>query len=380
VAGLLARLELAAEGLAPAVPRQVDWGALRTAQNREHPVDRVRFDEGLLAQASDEGVEVIRAPVTRLDAAARRLTLADGREVTAGRLVEARGRRAPGGAGRRRGPPTVALVAEDPDPQAAVSRLEARAEGWIWRAALPDGRGVIQVVAGPAGPGWAGLAAAWAGVTGEALPDAVRATAAEMRLTAPVLDPACLRVGDAAIAIDPLSGHGLFWALSSALILPPVLAALEAGQADLARRFWAERAAATFLRQARVGRDFHRRAGFDTPFWAARAAWPDDLPPHPEVAAPVLRRCIVVEAGRLVEAEAVVTPNAPEGAAFLLGRPLVPLLRALAARPATPETLAPLLPGRGAADIRAAADWLAAAGLPDPRLLPELTRPLEAVP
>jgi len=380
VAGLLARLGLAAEGLAPAVAREVEWGGAPVAQNREHPVDRIRFDAGLLAQAADEGVEVIRAPVARLDAAARTLTLADGRAVAAGRLVEARGRRAPGGTARRRGPPTLALVAADPDPAAAGTRLEARASGWIWRAALPDGRGVMQVVTDPAGPGRAGLAEAWARVAGTALPADARATAAEMRLTAPGLDPACPRVGDAAIAIDPLSGHGLFWALSSALMLPPVLAALEAGQADLARRFWADRAAATFWRQARVGRDFHRLSGFAAPFWAARAAWPDAAPAHPGVSAPALRRSIVVEAGRLVEAETLVTPNAPEGAAFLLGRPLVPLLRALGPRPATPEALAPLLPGCSAADIRAAAGWLAAAGLPDPRLFPDLTRPLEAVP
>jgi hypothetical protein len=224
-------------------------------------------------------------------------------------------------------------------------------------------------------------------VTGDPLPDGAVATAAEMRLTAPDLDPACPRLGDAAIAIDPLSGHGLFWALSSALMLPPILAALEAGEAGLARRFWRDRAAATFWRQARVGRDLHRMAGLSGPFWEARAAWPDDAPAHAEVARPAIRRQVVVEGGRLVEAEAVVAPNAPDGAAFLAGRPLVPLLRALGPRlgnpampRATPEALAPHLPGCTAAEARAAFDWLSAAGLTDPAALSDLIRPLEAVP
>jgi hypothetical protein len=380
VAALLARFGLAAEGMAPAVPRHAEWGALASAPNREHPLDRARFDAGLLTQASDEGVEVIRAAVARLDPAGGALVLADGRIVPAGRLVEARGRRAPAAAGRCRGPATLAIVAPDPDPVGGGTRLQARAAGWTWRAGLPDGRGVVQVVTDPAGSGRAGLAEAWARVTGAALPEGATATAAEMRLTAPDLDPACPRLGDAAIAIDPLSGHGLFWALSSALMLPPILAALEAGEVSLARRFWRDRAAATFWRQARVGRDLHRLAGLSGPFWAARAAWPDDAPAHAEVSAPTLRRQVVVEAGRLVEAEAVIAPNAPEGAAFLAGRPLVPLLRGLGAGLSGPEALALHLPGCTAAEVRAAHDWLSAAGLTDPAALSELTRPLEAVP
>ena len=290
VAALLSRFGLAAEGLAPAVPRRAEWGALPAAPNREHPVDRARFDAALLAQAADEGVEVVRAAVARLDPAGGVLTLADGRIVAAGRLVEARGRRAPAADGRCRGPATLAIVAPDADPVRDGTRLRARAAGWTWRAGQPDGRGVVQVVTDPAGRGREGLAVAWARVTGDPLPDGATATAAEMRLTAPDLDPACLRLGDAAIAIDPLSGHGLFWALSSALMLPPILAALEAGEVSLARRFWRDRAAATFWRQARVGRDLHRMAGLSGPFWEARAAWPDDAPAHAEVARPALRR------------------------------------------------------------------------------------------
>ena len=386
VAALLARLGLAAEGMALAVARQVRWGELPGATNREHPLDRARFDAGLAAQAADEGVRVLQGTVARLDPGRGELTLRDGRVVGARRLVEARGRRAAGASGRVRGPATVAIVAPGASGGAA-SAIEARPGGWIWRLGHPGAGGVTQVVTGPAGPGAEGLARAWAAVTGEPLPEGARACGAEMRLTAPELDAGCLRVGDAAIAIDPLSGHGLFWALSSALMLPPILAALDAGGADLARRFWRERVAATFWRQARIGRDFHAMAGFATPFWAARRAWPDAAPAHAEVVAPRLARQVVVADGRLAEAEVVVTANAPEGAAFLAGRPLVPLLREFMSRPLPgPDALAAHLPGRRADEVRAAHDWLAAAGLPDATLFrdPHRSRPhhsrLEATP
>ncbi|MEZ5841921.1 MAG: hypothetical protein R3D02_16370 [Hyphomicrobiales bacterium] len=77
----------------------------------------------------------------------------------------------------------------------------------------------------------------------------------------------------------------MFWAVSSALAAVPVIAALEEGTpeaVDLAKRFYAERIADTFWRQARVGRDFYRleERFADAPYWAARRAFPDDLPSH----------------------------------------------------------------------------------------------------
>lgn len=366
IAALLSRLRLPLDGLGPALPRATDWGAMAGAANREHALDRHRFEMALIEAARQRGVYVALGRASRDGAG---LSMADGRHIAAGKVIEARGRRAPSGCGRLRGPETIAILGRIPDVQDA-SAIQARPGGWVWRIAHPEGGTLVQVVTDPAGPGREGLARAWAQVLPEiGLPDGATARSAELRLTAPVFDPSSPRVGDAAIAMDPLSGHGLFWAVSSALMLPPLLVASDLGQTELARRYWRERAVATFWRQARIGRDFHRETGFFTPFWATRAAWPDNVQAHAEVSRPAVQTRVVVHEGRLAEAEVLLSPQEPDGAAFLAGRPLVPLLRALGSTAlAGPETLAPHFPGRTAREIRSAFHWLVARGLPDASL------------
>jgi hypothetical protein len=201
-------------------------------------------------------------------------------------------------------------------------------------------------------------------MTGGEAPRVV-ARAAELRLSAPELDPALPRIGDAAVAMDPLSGHGVFWALSHALAAGPMLRAILDGEAELARAFHRARVAAQFWRQARIGRDFHRAAGFDTPFWRARAAWPDDAPAHTAAPAVVLRRQVVVRDGRLVEAEALVTPRDPDGVAFVAGREIAPVLRRLdgAPLPAKAEFCARVLPEAPPAEAGLIHDWLTDRGV-----------------
>ena len=78
-----------------------------------------------------------------------------------------------------------------------------------------------------------------------------------------LVEPACIRIGDAALALDPLSGHGVFEALASATAAVPVVTTLLRRPADaaLARAFYEERVERGFLRFARTARDFYRRRG-----------------------------------------------------------------------------------------------------------------------
>lgn len=311
---------LAVEGLGPLVERRVDWGSLTGAPNREHLLARPRFDAGLVAQAADEGVQVVRTPIKRVSPG--RIETADG-TVTAGLVFEARGRRAPVARSRRRGVPTVSIAA----PVAAFegAAITALPEGWLWQ--IGDGaRGWAQITvdadcAKDPDTAWrtAGLAPLGTLI--------VRAS--ELRLSAPELDPALPRLGDAAVAMDPLSGHGMFWALGSALMAGPMAAALLDGQADLAERFYEDRVVETFQRQARLGRDFYRAAGRDGAFWAQRSAWPDALPAEAAPEAPRLDTRVVVRAGRLTEAQVLITLQDPTGAAFVHGVEIAPIVARL---------------------------------------------------
>lgn len=407
VVALLAAEGLTTDAIGPAVRRTARWAGLPTAANAEHPVDRCALDRDLLALARAGGVAVIEADVTALRGTAATTSAGD---FTAPRVIEARGRRAPAGAGARRGPATLAIAGWVAPADAATvaagpgTALTATAMGWQWQLAPGDGRLWVQICL-DAADARAGTAAAWAAFQSQPglgqlpLPVAPLVRGSALRLTAPVLDPDCLRVGDAAVALDPLSGHGLFWALSSALMVPPLLAAIEAGEAELAQRFYADRVTATFWRQSRISRDFHAlvhdaagsAAGGTTagPFWSARAAWPDSLPAHPGREAPALARRIIVADGRLVEAEVLLTPQEPDGVAFVRGLPLAPVLARFGPGPLPdPAAFAAACPALSPAEAGFLHGWLASRGVglaaPDPATIfplpPTETQPVETQP
>lgn len=354
-----ARLPVTAPGIAaplvtPAIPRAARWGTLDAAPNREHLTERAAFDRWLRACAASEGVTLVRCAIERVEPGAvhtRRGTVA------AGLVIEARGRRAPVADGRLRGPATIALAGFTTGADLAQASISAREHGWVWRAAF-GGRVWTQVVA-DASAARRGLSEAWARVLPRTpMPERPLVRAAELRLTAPGLDPALPRLGDAAIAMDPLSGHGVFWALSSALAAPPLVSAILAGDHDLACRFHRERLARTFWRQARIGRDFHALAGHGTPFWLGRGRWPDEEPAHGAQEAPRIERRVIVRDGRLAEAEVLLTAEEPDGVAFVAGEPVVPLIRSLSPGTAR-EDFPALLPHRRPGHALAIHDWLA---------------------
>ena len=151
-----------------------------------------------------------------------------------------------------------------------------------------------------------------------------------------LVEPARIRIGDAALALDPLSGHGVFEALASATAAAPVVTTLLRRPADaaLARAFYEERVEQAFLRFARTARDFYRveERWRDAPFWQARRDWPDNLPAHPpSVGATEICVKPVIEDGFVVAREVIVTADQPRGVFTVDGVPLVPLLRAVRA-------------------------------------------------
>ncbi|WP_259969765.1 flavin-dependent monooxygenase QhpG [Leisingera caerulea] len=345
VAAILARHGLPLAGIGPAAQRHVSWGAFQGGQNSEHLADRSAFDAGLLDAARAEGVSVIYASVSSVRPDAGEIRLADGTCLSARLLFEARGRRAPRQSMEIKrtelaGPDTISVAGFVP-PQAGdmtTPRIEARPGGWVWSVPVDRDRLWLQAVGAADSLGRTGgktaVAALWKTVLGETpLPRRPVVHAIAPRLATPDLDPRCPRLGDAAVALDPLSGHGMFWAVSSALMAVPVARALLAGQAGLARDFYRNRVAETFWRQARVGRDFYREAGFQTPFWQQRAAWPDEAPAHDTDVRPHTALRVVVQDGHLARREVLITRDAPGGAAFAAGQEIVPLLRRLNGQP-----------------------------------------------
>lgn len=367
VAALVARLGLPDAGVGAAVPRQSLWGERDGAFNREHPVDRAIFDAALLELAATEGVQVLRARVARLEPDRGVMETSAG-PISARLLIEARGRRAPAARGRLRGPAGLAIAGwSDGEARSRVSQVAARPGGWVWQMPVA-GRGTwVQVVTDAARARTLPLPALWAEIAGEAVrfPASAQRAAGELRLNAPDLPEGLLVLGDAAVAMDPLSGHGLFWAFSSALAAVPMALDILEGDGALARRFHRERVVSAFWRQARVGRDLYRLAGQAGPFWAERGAWPDDAPAHAELAAPQRARRVVVAGGRLAEADVLLTPEEPDGVAFVAGQPLAPVLDRLRGGPLPDaETFGrTITPALAPETSRLMHGWLAARGL-----------------
>ncbi|MFY2823826.1 flavin-dependent monooxygenase QhpG [Ruegeria sp. MALMAid1280] len=342
---------LATEGVAPPSQRYAVWGAFQGGQNVEHIVSRTAFDAGLLAQARDEGVTVVDGAISAVRPGKGAIRMTAGRTIRAGLLFEARGRRAPRLAAAHHGsrdwsgPATISVAGfVDASVDAGSgSEISACENGWTWRACSDEARQWVQVVGDAdafrdvqgSRPRLTHLWAHVLGSTAEAgcLPAHPVVSACALRLNAPQLDPRCPRLGDAAVALDPLSGHGMFWAISSALMAPPMARAIFDGQCDLARDFYSHRVVDTFWRQARIARDFYATAGQTGDFWQARRTWPDQEPAHPVVTDSRFEPRVLLRDGRLCRGEVLVTTADPGGAAFVLGQEIAPLVRALRHQP-----------------------------------------------
>src|SRR5918996_2362186 len=329
--------------LGPSVRREASWNGATTSANAEWVVERDTFDRALLEDVSAAGVRTVIASVRGLRLADDQWHVDAGTDAFRARfLVEARGRRGPGR--RQHGPNAIALAQ-------TWSGLRRRAyttvapfeRGFAWFATTGNGRGSLQLVVAPASPAereallaapLASVPPAYAWLDGgrPCAPVAVR-HAGTSRAQAP-LERLRIRIGDAALALDPLSGHGVFEPFASATAAVPVVATLLRRPADaaLARAFYEERVEQAFLRFARTARDFYRleERWREAPFWRARQTWPDDLPAHasPSAGAPQIRMKPVIEHGFVVAREVIVTADHPRGVYQVDGVPLVALLRA----------------------------------------------------
>ncbi|WP_036234560.1 flavin-dependent monooxygenase QhpG [Marinobacterium litorale] len=350
----------ALQTVAPASPRQVTWNGQTSAANTEHLIVRPVFDAALLQDLISHGIELVRGRIRRQLSADGRYVVevetSDGTvECQGDFLVEARGRAAPAsGIPRVQGSKTLSLLQYWQGPEGpARSAVQSFTEGWAWMAQRADGRRYLQLTldagstelpAKQALGDWCRrhlerLEQAHPFIEGAEPVGDVHA-----RISTPVLcersaGDSWVRVGDAAMAVDPLSGNGIFQALSSALQAPAVVNTLlqSPERGELARHFHEQRIEGLFYRFARIGRDFYAQESQwpDQAFWRKRRSWPDNQPLHTDVIPQQVSidRRPVVRDGIITEAEVVITPDQPLGIWHLNGIELAPLLRRVRAQP-----------------------------------------------
>lgn len=348
-------------------PRWAQWGGTITQANTERLIHRSRFDALLWDDLRAHGIESLMGRVTQWspEDGGHGLSVlpVDGRQTVhlrASFVVEARGRQAPHPAGGiRRGPNTVALLCRTQTPPGGnpFSAVVSDREGWAWMARLPTGEASLQWSMDPDVTPLPARAQLNAWVLERVLPLAkahgfempadltwhAHARAATAWLVPQLCGCNWVRVGDAAMAADPLSGNGIFQSMSSALQAPMVINTLlrYPNDAAVAQQFHQARVAHLFDRFGRMGRDFYRQASTypsqstESTFWRKRCQWPDLSPTHPQPGKPKVVQKPVIDQDRIRLADVVVTEAQPLGVWRVGG---VSAAHALEAAEGAPET------------------------------------------
>jgi flavin-dependent dehydrogenase len=376
---------LAAAGLSQALdgPQARPAGAVRVAwdgpEREREPgagliVDRAGFDAALLDGARAAGARV--AQPARVRAWTRehgrwRIEIDGQAPSSADFLADARGR---GGRAPRRGARTLALYAYGRARRpGAGPRIAALADGWAWGVPLPGGlyNMLMFLDAGASLSRFAAFAEDADGF------GPVRGCDATPYLEADPVGAGFIRIGDRALALDPLSSSGvqkaIQGALSGAVVANTLLRRPE--RAAPAMQFHRAQLRSAAERHAAWAGGHYATAGHEGPFWAARAAAPPAPEPEPRPVDPAFLSSAPIKLspqaawrdtpclGReyVALAPALTHPNLADPVAFLGGEALAPLLRATgAARTALEMARGWPMPLERGLSIAA---WLAARGV-----------------
>ncbi len=344
-------------------PRNVQWNGNTSSANTERLIQRPQFDHALLQDLTEAKVSLLQGQLTQVSQDTHQLVLSiedsDGnlRQLKADYFIDARGRSAPSkGQERLRGPETLSLLQRwsggPPIQQSMALSLE---QGWAWMARTQNGEVYTQLTlsAGETQlPPKDQLSdfvhqqllncEAYLEFVGAAKPQgAIVARSSTSILNCDPISERSMRIGDAAMAVDPLSGNGIFQSLSSALLAPAIINTWlhKPDNYPLAQQFYRQRINHSFMRFARMGRDFYQleQQWPQQEFWLQRRQWPDTQPAHEPIASNEITivRKAVVHNHCIESAEVVTTPDQPLGIWHIDGIVLAPLVQQLQQSPLT---------------------------------------------
>ena len=277
----------------------VRWGATRSAAFRSFSepgfqVDRIAFDEQLLAAARALDITIVRPAL-----ASKPSRMANGLwyvpvvkrpesfGIHARYLVDASGKRAiSGGSKRRISAPTLGLYGcwQGVMIPGAESLIEAGDEQWYWGAPLADRSFHAVVFVDPAAisvHGLSGLKRLYRDLIARSVllryclrgrfESGVIAYDASARVCNPEIGDGFIKVGEAALSMDPLSSQGVQRAMVSALQAAIVVNTIlrRPDQSVVAKRFYRDRHSEAVEKDKASGTAFYRdqAAVCPTPFW-----------------------------------------------------------------------------------------------------------------
>lgn len=262
------------------------WAGVAIGSNGEYIIERTEFDRAMTLDATSHSVVVRNEWVIAVerDGPAWCVRTRCG-EIRCRAVVDARGRRVRRAA--HRGPSLVAIAQrlEGIRPLCPQTLIYPADSGWCWFAADGQGSGVLQLVTSSAGLSatrseLARLLLACMPMVAAVPIGLPVARAATARMTPPSCEEGYVRAGDAAVACDPLSGHGLYEALRSARVASAAIHTYLARNTwDAVERFLSETSQKLWESIVGAVTAFYQQqaACTPTPFWTQTARAYADL-------------------------------------------------------------------------------------------------------
>ncbi|MBS0366145.1 MAG: tryptophan 7-halogenase [Proteobacteria bacterium] len=286
---------------APAA-RLVWWAGERSWRGQEAIVDRSRLASCQCAALQESGVQMLQGTVREVQSAGQAWQVStDAGAYQARAVLDARGRRARGS--EQCGPALVAWSATQPTGRLlpAGTAVVALPEGWVWFARTANGMQSLQFVGAATERGARRQLVHRLQAAARLLPEfgletlqltaleGVTARAAVARYSRPSRGCGWLRIGDAAVAMDPLSGNGIHEATGSARVaIAAINSYLQGARWPMLAQFVDQRAAELWRRSVTTAAAFYRQqARHDGgKFWRDAAAVYEQLgaaarPPQP---------------------------------------------------------------------------------------------------
>lgn len=311
------------------VPRYATWNNEVFKENHEFIVKRDDFDAMLLKDARENGITIIEGKAKIVSTKKLTIKVANS-TFHAKYIVDARGRFAPRNS-QQKSPPTSSFLIgyKTNETQKSQTSLSTSKYGWIWQA-KHENFVYFQLTSSPKNGKKHLLSLLPSTLDTNQYKIAIRDSSSY--IANDLFKENYIKIGDCACAVDPLSGNGIFQALSSALLAPFAIHTLLLGSCEdknAAIEFFTQRVEDIFNRYTTIGKYFYAKEKlYETSFWITRAKWPKEKAPKP-LLKPTIKTKAILHAPFIKKHDVVVTNSSPMGV-WRLGRVnLVPLVKEL---------------------------------------------------
>lgn len=303
-----ANLQNALKQVGEKVARIVSWDNKTNEQNFEFITNRSDFDQALLQDAKAHNIEVLNSYGKILNQDKGIIKIKE-KIIKADFIVDARGRFAKKQIHKQQIPTKAMFIKFNNTNNTCKTSLSANENGWIFEANNKN-TSYFQLTC-DVNFSKKDFMQIFKQQNQNVDIQKVVTREANSYLALNIIKNNYIKVGDIACAIDPLSGNGVFWALSSALIAPFVIhTLLQADTKDkiAAKNFYKERIYEIFKKCTKIADDFYNQEQYKSEFWTNRAKTHKQQTKPPYIA----KKAVLIQPF-IKSHEVLVTKNHPLG-------------------------------------------------------------------